>query len=205
MEGFEQEPGFIATIQAFFFFNRRYVVVFYSVLGFAVAFTIFASLVSIGMVLFSLLFSGTPSEELEFILLVLIFFCLGFQVLMAFVTIASNLWQMIAQQDQIRDEFPETLKRMQLIKAYFDGVTVAVFRYFIILITVLTPTVIVTLVLIVPLFTMIYLTTSGITFEEAPTYLVENIFFWDTVLVGLSIFLMNFNYYLRLKDLKNIN
>jgi len=202
-EGFEQEPGFVTAMKAFFFFNRRYVMVFYSVLGFAVAFAIFASLVSIGMVLFSLISGGGPSEEFEFILLVLIFFSLGFQVLMAFVTIASNLWQMVFQRDEEQDEFPETLKRMQLIKAYFDRMTTAFFRYCMVMFTVLAPTIIITLVLVVPLFTMVYLATLVITFDQTPAGLIQNIFVWDTILVGLSIFLMNYNYYLRLNDLKN--
>lgn len=196
---FEQKADFLGAMNAFFFFTRRYVIVFYAVLGFAAVFAIFVSLFSIVLVLVSLISGGGLSEEFEFTLIVLIFFGLGFQAIMAAASIAFNLWQIIFRRDDEEEEFPETLERMRLIKKYIDGTRNFAAKFLIFLI----PTVTVTLILVVPLFIMIFLFTSYIEFEQTPPDLLRGIFIPALFLVSTSVFLMNYNYYLRLQNLKN--
>ncbi len=196
---FQKKADFLGAMNAFFFFTNRYVIVFYAVLGFATVFAIFVSLFSIILVLVSLVSGGGLSEEFEFTLIVLIFFGLGFQAIMAAASIAYNLWQIISRREEMEEEFPETLARMRLVKKYYGGTRNFLAKF----LTFLVPTVTVTLILVVPLFVMIFLFTSYIEFEQAPPDLFRGIFIPALFLVSTSVFLMNYNYYLRLQSLKN--
>ena len=196
---FEQEADFLGAMNAFFFFTHRYVIVFYSVLGFAAVFAIFVSLVSIALVLFSLISGGGSSEEFEYTLVVLIFFGIGFQAIMAVASIAYNLWQIISRREDAKEEFPETLARMRLVKKYFASTGNFIAKF----LTFFVPAVAVTLILVVPLFAIIFLFTSYIEFEQAPPDLFRGLFLPALFLVSASVFLMNYNYYLRLKSLEN--
>jgi len=199
IKNLNQDADFFGAMRAFFFFTQRYVIVFYAVLGFATVFAIFVSLVSIVMVLFSLLAGGGLSEEFEFILLVWIFFGLGLQTLMAAFTIAFNLWELISGRDEEKEEFPETLEWMGLVKKYYAGTGNLFFK----ILTFFIPSLTITLALVVPLFGIIMLFTSAIEFKQAPPNLIKGIFIPELYLVGASVFLNNYNYYTRLKNLKN--
>ena len=88
----ELTANFSGAIGAYYFFTRRYVLVFYSVLAFAFVFAILVSLVSIGLTVINLIAGDNFTDELEFTLMVFIFFGLGFQAIMAFASSAYNLW-----------------------------------------------------------------------------------------------------------------
>lgn len=191
-------PDFSGALKAYFFFTRRYILVFYAVLAFALVFAILVSLVSIGLTVFDFLTGGNSSGEFEFTLKVLIFFALGFQAIMAFASIAYNLWHITFQKADSGDEFPATLKRMHLIRSYYKSTRNFVAKFFAFLI----PGLVVTLILVVPLFAMVLLFVSFITFEQAPPNIMRDIFIPDIILVWLSVLLMNFNYYLGARGLK---
>lgn len=191
-------PGFVDALKGFMFFTRRYVFVFYSVLLFAGFFAILISLVSIVLVFLNLFTGGDDTGELQFTLMVLIFFGIGFQALMAFASIAYNLWNITFQQNDVKKEFPATLARVKMIRAYFDGTNNFVAKF----LTFLIPGLATTLILVVPLFGMVILLTSFINLENTPPTLLRDIFIPDSFLVGLSVFLMNFNYYLETRVVK---
>ena len=191
-------PGFMDAFKGFMFFTRRYVFVFYSVLLFAGFFVILISLVSIVLVFLNLFTGGDDGGELKFTLMVLIFFGIGFQALMAFASIAYNLWNITFKQNDIKNEFPATQARVKMIRTYFDGTRNFVAKF----LTFLIPGLITTLFLVVPLFAMVTLLISFIDLQNDPPTLLRDIFIPDTFLVGLSVFLMNFNYYLETRVVK---
>lgn len=186
-------PGFMDAFKGFMFFTRRYVFVFYSVLLFAGFFAILISLVSIVLVFLNLFTGGDDGGELKFTLMVLIFFGIGFQALMAFASIAYHLWNITFKQNDIKNEFPATQARVKMIRTYFDGTRNFVAKF----LTFLIPGLATTLILVVPLFAMVILLTSFINIENTSPTLLRDIFIPDSFLVGLSVFLMNFNYYLE--------
>ena len=189
---------FMDAFKAFMFFTRRYTLVFYSVLLFAAFFAILISLVSIGLVFLNLFTGEGDSSELQFTLSVLIFFGVGFQALMAFASIAYNLWNITFQNQSIEDEFPATLERVKAIRSYYDSTGNFVAKF----LTFLLPSIVSTAVLVVPLFAMVMLLASIIDFSDASPTILRDIFIPDSFLVGLSVFLMNFNYYLETKLVK---
>lgn len=194
----EAEPtaNFSGAIGAYYFFTRRYVLVFYAVLAFAFVFAILVSLVSIGLTVFNLFAGESFQDELEFTLMVFIFFGLGFQAIMAFASSAYHLWHITFQQADPREEFPSTLKRMDLIRTYYDSTRNGAAK----LLAFLLPGFLVTLILVVPLFAAVLFFSSFITFAEAQPNIIRGIFIPDLFLVWLSVFLMNFNYYLGTKS-----
>ncbi|MEE8295502.1 MAG: hypothetical protein V3R64_07300 [Sphingomonadales bacterium] len=192
-------PGFMDAFRGFMFFTRRYVFVFYSVLLFAGFFAILISLVSIVLVFLNLFTGGDDGGELKFTLMVLIFFGIGFQALMAFASIAYNLWNITFKQNDIKNEFPATQARVKMIRTYFDGTRNFVAKF----LTFLIPGLVTTLFLVVPLFAMVIFLTSFINLENTPPTLLRDIFIPDSFLVGLSVFLMNFNYYLETRVVKS--
>jgi len=194
----EAEPtaNFSGAIGAYYFFTRRYVLVFYAVLAFAFVFAILISLVSIGLTVFNLLAGESFQDELEFTLMVFIFFGLGFQAIMAFASSAYNLWHITFQQADPREEFPATLKRMDLIRTYYGSTRNGVAK----LLAFLLPGLLVTLILVVPLFAAVLFFSSFLSFAEVQPNIIRGIFIPDLFLVWLSVFLMNFNYYLGTKS-----
>lgn len=192
------DPGFVDALKGFMFFTRRYVFVFYSVLLFAGFFAILISLVSIVLAFLNLFTGSDDTGELQFTLMVLIFFGIGFQALMAFASIAYNLWNITFQQNDVKKEFPATLARVKMIRTYFDGTKNFVAKF----LTFLIPGLATTLILVVPLFGMVILLTSFINLENTSPTLLRDIFIPDSFLVGLSVFLMNFNYYLETRVVK---
>ncbi len=193
-----QNPGFMDAIKAYTFFTRRYVFVFYSVLLFAAFFAVLISLVSIVLVFLNLFTEGDSSGELNFTLTVLIFFGIGFQALMAFASIAYNLWNITFQNADPNDEFPATQERVKLLRRYFDSTGNVIAKF----LTFLLPSLVTTAILIVPLFGMVMLLAAGIEFSETSPTILRDIFIPDSFLVGLSVFLMNFNYYLETRVVK---
>lgn len=191
-------PGFADALRAFMFFTRRYVFVFYSVLLFAGFFAILISLVSIVLVFLNLFTGGDDSGELKFTLMVLIFFGVGFQALMAFASIAYNLWNITFQQNDVKKEFPATQARVKMIRIYFDSTNNFVAKF----LTFLIPGLATTLILVIPLFAMVIGLTSFIDLGVSSPTILRDIFIPDSFLVGLSVFLMNFNYYLETRVVK---
>ena len=198
-KGIEKEAHFLGALQAFFFFTQRYVIVFYAVLGFATVFALFVSLVSIFLVLFSLISGGGLSKEFEFMLLVWIFFGIGLQTIMAVFSIGFSLWELMSGHYDEKDEFPETLERMWIVKTYFASTGNVFAKIF----TFILPAIAVTGVLVIPLFGLVMLFTSAIEFKEAPPDLIRGIFIPALFLVGTSVFLINYNFWTHLKNLKN--
>lgn len=191
-------PGFADALRAFMFFTRRYVFVFYSVLLFAGFFAILISLVSIVLVFLNLFTGGDDSGELKFTLMVLIFFGVGFQALMAFASIAYNLWNITFQQNDVKKEFPATQARVKMIRIYFDSTNNFVAKF----LTFLIPGLATTLILVIPLFALVIGLTSFIDLGVSSPTILRDIFIPDSFLVGLSVFLMNFNYYLETRVVK---
>lgn len=191
-------PRFADAFGAFMFFTRRYVFVFYAVLLFAGFFAILISLVSIVLVFLNLFTGGDDGGELKFTLMVFIFFGIGFQALMAFASIAYNLWNITFQQNDVKKEFPATQARVKMLRTYFDGTRnfVAKFSSFLI------PGLLTTLILILPLFGLVMVLVSFIDLGTASPTILRDIFIPDSFLVGLSVFLMNFNYYLETRVVK---
>lgn len=192
------DPGFVDAFKAFMFFTRRYVLVFYSVLLFAGFFAILISLVSIVLVFLNLFTGGDDGGELKFTLMVFIFFGIGFQALMAFASIAYNLWNITFQHNDVKKEFPATQARVKMIRTYFDGTKNFVAKFF----TFLIPGLLTTLFLVLPLFGLVILLTSFIDLGSSSPTILRDIFIPASFLVGLSVFLMNFNYYLETRVVK---
>lgn len=193
-----ENPGFSDAFKAFMFFTKRYVFVFYSVLLFAGFFAILISLVSIVLVFLNLFTGGDDTGELKFTLMVFIFFGIGFQALMAFASIAYNLWNITFQQNDVKKEFPATQARVKMIRTYFDGTRNFVAKF----LTFLIPGLLTTLILVLPLFGMVMVLISFIDLGTASPTILRDIFIPDSFLVGLSVFLMNFNYYLETRVVK---
>ncbi len=193
-----ENPGFMDAIRAYFFFTRRYVLVFYAVLLFAAFFAILISFVSIALVFLNMLTGGDDGGEFRFTLMVLIFFGIGFQALMAFASIAYNLWNITFQQNDLKREFPATRARVKMLRAYFDSSNNFITK----LLTFLIPSILTTLILVVPLFGLVVFLVSLIEIgQPTPTFL-RDIFIPDSFLVGLSVFVMNLNYYLETRLVK---
>jgi len=191
----EKPAGFLEALKAYMFFTRRYIFVFYSVLLFAAFFAILISLVSIGLVFFNFFTGEGGSGELQFTLLVLIFFGIGFQALMALASIAYNLWNITFQDHNIEEEFPATLDRVMIIRSYYKSTNNFIAKF----LTFLVPGLISTAILVVPLFSLVMLLAGIVDFKETSPTILRDIFIPDSFLVGLSVFLMNFNYYLETK------
>lgn len=191
------KAGFSEALKAYAFFTRRYTLVFYSVLAFAIFFAIIVSLVSIGLVFLNLFTGNSVREEVEFTLMVLIFFGIGFQALMAFASIAFNLWAVTFRERGPNADSPP-LEQSRIIREYYDSSKNPVAKF----LAFALPALFTTLVMTVPLFAMVLLFMSYIEFDQAPFGLLRDIFIPDLFLVGLSVFLVNFNYYLETRTLK---
>lgn len=196
-ENLPKNPGFMDAFRIFMFFTRRYVLVFYSVLLFAGFFAVLISLVSIFLVFLNLFTEGDAGGELRFTLMVLIFFGVGFQALMAFASIAYNLWNITFQQNDPQKEFPATIERVKLLRLYFSKANFfAKFGAFVI------PGLITTAVMVLPLFGVVALMVSFIGIDGPSDIILRNVFIPDSFLVALSVFLINYNYYLETKVVK---
>lgn len=187
-----KDANFYGALKAYFFFTQRYLYGFYMALGFIFAFAIFISLAA----LIALVLNWVTGEDffgnLRFIVQVIIFFSIGLQAILALVTIAFHLWQITLKRADVREEFPETLRRMHTIRTYYDSTWnfVAKFLAFFI------PSVAVSAAMVIPLFVLVYLSGGILGLENAPPHILRGIFIPDYFLVWLSVFLMNLHYYL---------
>ena len=194
-------PGFADAARAYFFFTRRYMLVFYSVLGFAL---LFALLFSLGAFLLAVL-GVTEGEgfrgDVDFLAKAVAFFGLGLQGLMALATIAYNLWHITFQKGEPHEELPETLKHMHALRRY-HGATGNIFSKFL---AFLLPGLLTTLALVVPLFTLLAYIGQPVQQTIGVPDFLRGVIVPDAFLVWLSVLLTNLNYYLGIQHLDKIS
>jgi len=183
---------FSGALRAYFFFTRRYLVGYYLAMGFAFGFSAFISLVTLLLMALGILPGGPFAPHGRFFLQMVVFFGIGLLVLLAAVTIAFHLWQVVIRHSDVRGEFPEMIARMRVIRAYSEATKSVAPKF----VAFLVPSVAVASALVLPLFALIALFAEYLGGERVRTVGPMDLFVPAYFLVWVSVFLMNLHYYL---------
>jgi hypothetical protein len=184
--------NFSGALGAYFFFTRRYLIGFYLAMGFAAGFAVFISLLTLLLMAVGVLPGEDFARHGRFFTQMVVFFGVGLLVLLAAVTIAFHLWQVIIRRSDVRGEFPEMVAQMRVLRAFSDAKPGAGSAF----LAFLVPSVVVASVMVLPLFGLIAAFAGFLGVDSVRPIAPIDLFVPAYFLVWVSVFLMNLHYYL---------
>ncbi|HXV74380.1 MAG TPA: hypothetical protein VD713_06590, partial [Sphingomonadales bacterium] len=182
---------FEAALRAYFFFTRRSLIGFYLAMGFAVGFAVFISILTAALIALGTIPGGFASHG-RFFAQMVVYFGIGLLILLAAVTIAFHLWQIVIRRSDIGGEFPEVIERMRVIRAFSDAGAGAGTKFFAFIL----PPVAAASLLVLPLFGGVAFLSEPLGFDGTGALRPMDLFIPVYFLVWVATFLVGLHYHL---------